>query len=96
MFCSSANTSGMFNSISRFANTGMDQRNYTAREDVRIQQQADDETIYIKRHLLKTRGITSLTRSINDVSIDFSTRCITLTKISVIGNNRSNQINEEN
>lgn len=86
LFCNSANTSGMFNSVTRFAHAGAEQRNYTAREDFRIPQHTDEDTIYIKRHLLKTRGITSLTRSINDVSSVSCTKYINSYKLVEICN----------
>jgi len=60
--------SGIFRNKKLFIPDGIEKRN-TARNSTVIHPKEKD-TIYIKRHLLKTRGVTTLTRSINNDTVN--------------------------
>lgn len=58
--------SHIFTNINKYTDRRIETEHQSARESLIRLQQTKDDIIYIKRHLLKTRGLSGLTRSINE------------------------------
>jgi hypothetical protein len=81
VFAHQSNYSGLVPSFSKI--------DESHRNSGSVKHNKDKDSIYIKRHLLKTRGVTALTRSMNNNAKN------TITQINRIERHRSSQNNKK-
>jgi hypothetical protein len=86
IFANKSNYSGLVPSHSKVSTGKIDESDRNS-GSVKLGNK-DKESIYIKRHLLKTRGVTALTRSMNNNAKN------TITQINRIERHRSSQNNK--